>query len=313
MRRAARYSHWLAAAAMAGAMPHQLAAQAVPGLPLGVLPGDGKLTCPQILAEAQLRQKEQDLLLEAADKIQVNPSAQTQALQALGSGLGMLFSALPGPLASLAGSAGYKASMESFTRDSRRAYADIEARQDFALERMDLMHGLYQRKCLGGMADLADEPAVPDPAIMAGLSGQMKAAMREQDVTKPGDAQLSCTQLNAEVASLQAQIEANKDMAGNAMMAHAQSEMNREKALSAATQAAGALGALIPGVGMVAGGAAKAAATAAAGAARIAHDPTKSAINAVQPIADRQAYATGRMQHVRELYMDKCIGGAGGK
>lgn len=296
-----RRPHLLCAIAAASlAAPQPAAAQTAGGMPLGVLPGDGNLTCPQILAEADLRLKEHDLLLEASDNIRVSPGAETRALQALSSGLGGLFSSLPGPLAGLAGSTGYKAAAESFAADARRARGGIEARQDFVNERIDMMHGLYQRKCLGDLGS-SSTPEQSDRVSMPLSPGKK--------VARAGDTQLSCTELTAEMAGLQAEMELNIDKAGKAMMSHARAEMDRERALSAATQAAGALGSLIP-MG-IASGAAKAAATAAAGAARIAHDPTGSAARAVQPMADRQAETTKRMQQAKDLYIAKCIAGSG--
>jgi len=302
-------SSWIAAAAfLSSSLAQPLAAQGVAGLPLGVLPGDDKLTCPQILAEGRLREREQDLLREAADKIQVNPSAQTQALQALSTGLGMLFSALPGPLAGLAGSTGYKASMESFSRDSRRAYADIEARQEFALERMSLMHGLYQRKCTGGLRDIATATPAPIP-VPNGMSKQMNALMKVPEVAQPGDPQLTCVQLNAEVAALDKQIEANREDGLRTGMAQAQRQANRMQTQGMIQNTIGGLASAIPGVGAVAGAAAKV----AGAAAEMAHDPVQANLNAMKSVTEKQAYATTRMQHVRGLYMDKCLGGTGGK
>lgn len=117
----------------------------------GALPGDSKLSCPEILAESQFRTKELEILQEAMDKVEVNPSARTQAITAAMQAVSLLAGALPMPVpvANAAGKAVATAQMQSFSKDFQEAYAPLDTQFDFALERMDLMNALYQRKCMG--------------------------------------------------------------------------------------------------------------------------------------------------------------------
>jgi hypothetical protein len=116
----------------------------------GMLPGDSKLTCEQLRAEGDFRMKELDILQKAMEDIEVNPSAKTQALSVAMQGIGALASALPMPVARLVGTAGMTAYLDSASEDLKKVYAPLDKQFDFAMDRMDLMYSLYERKCLKG-------------------------------------------------------------------------------------------------------------------------------------------------------------------
>ncbi len=123
----------------------------LPPILKGARPGDGRLSCPEILAESQARLRELEILEKAQEQVRVDPSARTQAITAAMQALGLVAGALPLPLplGQAAGTAIATAQMQSYTRESQAAYGPLEAQFDFALERMDLMNLLYQRRCLG--------------------------------------------------------------------------------------------------------------------------------------------------------------------
>lgn len=114
------------------------------------VPGDAKLTCPQILAEVHFRNEELAILQDALNKVDVNPSAETQAIAVAAQGVALLSMALsvPPPIATAVGTLGSTAHLKSSSNDIKKAYAPIQTQFDFALDRMDYLHGLYQRRCV---------------------------------------------------------------------------------------------------------------------------------------------------------------------
>jgi hypothetical protein len=111
---------------------------------------DAKLTCPQMLAEVDFRNRELDLLQDAMDKVEVDPSAETQAIAAAAQAVALLSMTLsvPPPVAVAIGTPGSTAHLKSASNDLKRALAPLQAKFDFALDRMDHLHGLYQRRCM---------------------------------------------------------------------------------------------------------------------------------------------------------------------
>lgn len=114
----------------------------------GGMAGDGALTCPEILAEHRFRNQELDIIQDAMDKIEVEPSAKTQAISAAMQAVAVLAGALPMPVARLMAGGAMAAQMDSAADDFKAAYAPLDKQFDFALDRMDLMSRMYQRKCL---------------------------------------------------------------------------------------------------------------------------------------------------------------------
>lgn len=120
--------------------------------PQKVATPDAKLTCPQILAEVQFRNKELDLLQDAMAKVDVNPSAETQAIAAAAHAVALLSMTLsvPPPVAVAIGTPGSTAHLKSASNDLKNALAPLQTQFDFALDRMDHLHGLYQQRCVAG-------------------------------------------------------------------------------------------------------------------------------------------------------------------
>lgn len=113
-------------------------------------PADADMGCPHILAEVRFRNDEINLLQKAMAEIDVNPSAATEAIAAAMHAVGILSMGLqvPAPIANMVASAGSTAHLKSASEDIKRAYAPIQTQFDFALDRMDHLHGLYQRRCV---------------------------------------------------------------------------------------------------------------------------------------------------------------------
>ncbi|WP_293966890.1 hypothetical protein [Sphingopyxis sp.] len=115
-------------------------------------PTDAALTCPNILSEVKFRNDELDVLQDAMNKVEVNPSAETEAIAAAMHAVGLLSVMLqvPAPISKVVSGAGSMAHLKSASEDLKRAYAPLQTQFDFALDRMDYLHGLYQRRCAGG-------------------------------------------------------------------------------------------------------------------------------------------------------------------
>lgn len=110
-----------------------------------IMKGDSQLSCPKILAEARAREKQLDIVTAERDSITYKKGAETRALETAGMAAGM---ALPGPLGQAAATAAMMGQMATTKKDAKTNYGDVDKKYDWVMDRMSLMHSLYQRKCL---------------------------------------------------------------------------------------------------------------------------------------------------------------------
>ncbi len=291
-------------------MPSATLAQiAMPTLPVApkkevspVLAGDDKLTCPQILAETQARQKEFDAALDEADNTKVAMSAQTAGLLAAHEAIA---TAVPlatkdmtkASAAAISGSA--TAYLESSRADERKTIAPIQQRADFARVRSDYLNDLYRNKCFKKGA--AASAAVPMPAAAAAISAAGTPATAAAAMAAAGAGSggaPNCAALKAEGERLRQQL----DLQTAATLKAAQSYRPGQGASAArkASMAANLATVLAPGLGGLVSSAASAASSAAQQAA---HEAT---VAKFQNMADEQMALGQRITEIEVAYEDNC-------
>lgn len=111
------------------------------------LPGDDKLTCPQVLAESRGRLAQLDVIEKEREAIVYKKGAKTRALEMAGTLLG---GALPGPLGQAASLASASAQMATTRSDANANYGAIDRKSEWVMDRMDRMNEMYLRDCTGG-------------------------------------------------------------------------------------------------------------------------------------------------------------------
>jgi hypothetical protein len=211
--------------------------QASPASP--VLPGDDKLTCPQILSEAIARNREFNMLLEEADRLKVPMSARTRALfvahEVMASTLPMMGAGSDNIGTQAAAAASTNAYMESAHADVRKQVKPLEQRIDFAMTRGDYLNDLHRKKC----ARRASEPEDRSPGGIA-----------------------NCNARQAEIDRLRKQMEAG--IASITGMAQSYKPGQAKAGNKVAGMAANLASSIVPGIGGLLGDAASKAASAAA-------------------------------------------------
>lgn len=122
--------------------------------------------------------------------------------------------------------------------------------------------------------------------------------MGKVEVEQSGDDQLSCEQLNAEHASLKAEMASIRDGSDKVVMAEITSQMAKAKGVSMVKSL---VSGLIPGAGGLVGSAIDAA----------TKPSPRSQMNSIagkmQPGMERINYASQRIEHIQMLVMDKCM------
>lgn len=226
-------------------------------------PGDVKLSCGQILAEAQARQSEFTALLRQADDLTPDMSARTKALLAaseIASTVAPLSIPLGDPATAAAAAGASQAYMESAWDDTKKALAPLEKRIDFAEARGNYLNDLYRAKChktskeqaagaplVQGLT--ASKQALPSSRMLpapAPASGETNMAREEMPYTSTRE--LDCVALREESQRLRRQL----DTEVGAMISSVQSYRPvGQRASRVANTATTIASALVPGLGAV--------------------------------------------------------------
>lgn len=108
------------------------------------MPGDDRLDCPTIRAEADFRLAQYDELGEERDQMAYKKGGGTRALEALGT-VGGVVPVIGGAISMGA----LVAQMETTRKDAKANYGAIDKRAQWVLDRMSRMHELYRTRCTG--------------------------------------------------------------------------------------------------------------------------------------------------------------------